>query len=90
MCVPTLGCRCRTCTSPDPRDNRMRPSIAISWGPADSHGEPAHRVVIDTGPEFRVHALRAGIHGAAQVAGAREGSENHNVHAGMLGMDFRS
>jgi phosphoribosyl 1,2-cyclic phosphate phosphodiesterase len=62
MGVPTLGCRCRTCTSPDPRDNRLRPSIAISWGPLDSHGEPAHRVVIDTGPEFRVQALRAGIH----------------------------
>ena len=62
MGVPTLGCRCRTCTSPDPRDNRMRPSIAVSWGRLDAHGEPGHRVVIDTGPEFRVQALRAGIH----------------------------
>jgi phosphoribosyl 1,2-cyclic phosphate phosphodiesterase len=39
----------------------MRPSIAISWGPVDAYGQPAHRVVIDTGPEFRVQALRAGI-----------------------------
>jgi phosphoribosyl 1,2-cyclic phosphate phosphodiesterase len=62
MGVPTLGCRCRTCTSPDPRDNRLRPSIAISWGAPDPEGEPAHRVVIDTGPEFRVQALRANIH----------------------------
>ncbi len=62
MGVPTLGCRCRTCTSSDPRDNRMRPSIAITWGPADSYGEPAHRVIIDTGPEFRIQALRANIH----------------------------
>ena len=54
MGVPTLGCRCATCTSSDPRDNRMRPSIAVSWG-------DSHRVVIDTGPEFRVQALRAGI-----------------------------
>ena len=62
MGVPTLGCRCRTCTSPDPRDNRMRPSITITWGEPDGFGEPAHRVIIDTGPEFRVQALRAGIH----------------------------
>jgi phosphoribosyl 1,2-cyclic phosphate phosphodiesterase len=62
MGVPTLGCRCRTCTSSDPRDNRMRPSIAVSWGTSDTAGEPAHRVVIDTGPEFRVQALRADIH----------------------------
>lgn len=40
----------------------MRPSIAITWGPEDSYGEPAHRVVIDTGPEFRMQALRAGVH----------------------------
>ncbi len=62
MGVPTLGCRCRTCTSTDPRDNRLRPSIAVTWGPADSYGEPAHCVIIDTGPEFRMQALRAGIH----------------------------
>jgi phosphoribosyl 1,2-cyclic phosphate phosphodiesterase len=62
MGVPTLGCRCRTCTSLDPRDNRLRPSIAISWGfPLDANSQPAHRVVIDTGPEFRVQALRADI-----------------------------
>ncbi len=62
MGVPMLGCRCRTCTSPDPRDTRTRPSVLISWGTPDSHGEPAHQVVIDTGPEFRIQALRAGIH----------------------------
>ncbi|HEY0786717.1 MAG TPA: MBL fold metallo-hydrolase [Acidobacteriaceae bacterium] len=62
MGVPTLGCRCATCTSADPRDHRMRPSIAISWGPLDAHGEPLHRAIIDTGPEFRMQALRAGIH----------------------------
>ncbi len=62
MGVPTLGCRCPTCTSPDPRDQRMRPSIAITWGPPDAYGEPAHRAVIDTGPEFRLQALRASIH----------------------------
>jgi phosphoribosyl 1,2-cyclic phosphate phosphodiesterase len=61
MGVPTLGCRCRTCNSTDPRDNRLRPSIAIQW---TQPGDPAQQdrcVVIDTGPEFRLQALRARI-----------------------------
>jgi phosphoribosyl 1,2-cyclic phosphate phosphodiesterase len=53
MGVPTLGCSCRVCTSKDPRDRRSRPSIAIAWN--------GHRVVIDTGPDFRMQALREGI-----------------------------
>jgi phosphoribosyl 1,2-cyclic phosphate phosphodiesterase len=53
MGVPTLGCRCRVCTSADPRDRRTRPSIAVTWA--------GHRVVIDTGPDFRMQALREGI-----------------------------
>jgi phosphoribosyl 1,2-cyclic phosphate phosphodiesterase len=53
MGVPTLGCTCRVCTSTDPRDRRTRPSIAIAW--------EGHRVVIDTGPDFRMQALREGI-----------------------------
>ena len=53
MGVPTLGCDCRVCTSSDPRDRRTRPSIAIAWA--------GHRVIIDTGPDFRTQALREGI-----------------------------
>ncbi|MBW4026828.1 MBL fold metallo-hydrolase [Acidipila rosea] len=53
MGVPTLGCDCRVCTSPDPRDARLRPSIAIQW--------PDHCVLIDTGPDFRVQVLRERI-----------------------------
>jgi phosphoribosyl 1,2-cyclic phosphate phosphodiesterase len=53
MGVPTLGCTCRVCTSNDPRDRRTRPSIAVTWN--------GHRVVIDTGPDFRMQALREGI-----------------------------
>jgi phosphoribosyl 1,2-cyclic phosphate phosphodiesterase len=53
MGVPTLGCDCRVCTSTDPRDRRTRPSIAITWS--------GHRVLIDTGPDFRTQALREGI-----------------------------
>ena len=53
MGVPTIGCKCRVCTSTDPRDRRSRPSIAIEWA--------GHRVLIDTGPDFRMQALREGI-----------------------------
>ncbi len=60
MGVPTLGCTCRVCTSSDPRDQRLRPSIAIEW--QDDNGSSAsHRVLIDTGPDFRQQALRFGI-----------------------------
>ena len=53
MGVPTLGCGCAVCTSADPRNRRLRPSIAVEW--------QDHRVVMDTGPDFREQALREGI-----------------------------
>ena len=53
MGVPTLGCKCRVCTSPDPRDKRTRPSIAVQY--------EDHCVLIDSGPDFRQQALREGI-----------------------------
>ena len=62
MGVPIPGCSCSTCTSTDPRDARTRPSIAISWeSPDDASEQQEHRVLIDTGPEFRMQALREGI-----------------------------
>ncbi len=51
--VPTIGCRCAVCTSPDPRDKRFRPSILVSYG--------GRNVVIDTTPDFRSQVLRAGM-----------------------------
>lgn len=51
--VPTIGCHCSVCASTDPRDNRLRPSILISFG--------GHNVLIDTTPDFRTQALRAKI-----------------------------
>ncbi len=63
MGVPTLGCSCRVCTSADPRDQRLRPSIAIEWQTEGQDGAASrsHRVLIDTGPDFRQQALRFGI-----------------------------
>src|ERR1041385_4127938 len=53
MGVPTIGCHCPVCASKDPRDNRMRTSILLSRN--------GKNVVIDTTPDFRMQALRAGI-----------------------------
>ena len=51
MGVPTIGCRCPVCVSPDRHDQRTRPSILLRY--AD------RAVVIDTTPDFRLQALRA-------------------------------
>jgi phosphoribosyl 1,2-cyclic phosphate phosphodiesterase len=53
MGVPTLACPCRVCHSNDPRDKRLRPSLLVSRN--------GRNVVIDTTPDFRQQALRAGL-----------------------------
>jgi riboflavin kinase/FMN adenylyltransferase len=53
MGVPTLGCHCAVCESADAHDKRLRPSLLLSQG--------EQNVVIDTTPDFRTQALRAGI-----------------------------
>jgi phosphoribosyl 1,2-cyclic phosphate phosphodiesterase len=49
--VPTIGCSCAVCQSDDPRDKRLRPSVAVRYG--------GRVVLIDTTPDFRQQALRA-------------------------------
>jgi phosphoribosyl 1,2-cyclic phosphate phosphodiesterase len=56
MGVPTLGCECSVCTSADPHDRRLRPSVLLRWKAPAAEAERA--VVIDTGPDFREQALR--------------------------------
>lgn len=53
MGVPTIGCDCRVCTSSDPHDRRTRPSVLVQYG--------ERNVLIDTTPDFREQAIRAGI-----------------------------
>ena len=43
--VPTIGCQCHTCTSPDPHDKRLRCSALVET--------PQTRLLIDCGPDFR-------------------------------------
>jgi phosphoribosyl 1,2-cyclic phosphate phosphodiesterase len=49
--VPAIGCDCAVCTSPDPRDNRLRPSILVRYD--------GRNILIDATPDFRAQALRA-------------------------------
>ena len=51
--VPFIGCHCPVCLSKDTKDKRWRSSILIEKGET--------KVVIDTGYEFRLQCLRAGI-----------------------------
>lgn len=43
--VPQIGCRCATCTSTDPRDNRTRVSVMVHVGGQD--------IMLDCSPDFR-------------------------------------
>jgi phosphoribosyl 1,2-cyclic phosphate phosphodiesterase len=58
MGVPTLGCDCAVCTSADPHDKRLRPSVLIRWREPEENGSSERVVIIDTGPDFREQALR--------------------------------
>ncbi len=51
--IPVIGCHCPVCSSSDDHDKRWRSSIWVRKGNTS--------VVIDTGYEFRLQALRAGI-----------------------------
>src|SRR5471030_664318 len=51
--VPMIGCDCRICRSPDPRDKRTRASIHVDT--------PDYAWLVDTGPDFRTQALRENV-----------------------------
>lgn len=51
--VPQIGCRCRTCTSSDPRDRRGRTAALVEDG--------GRRILIDTPPELRLQLVAAGV-----------------------------
>ncbi len=58
MGVPTIGCDCAVCRSPDPHDRRTRPSVMIGYHDLHDH---ARQVMIDSTPDFREQALREKI-----------------------------
>jgi len=55
--VPMIGCACTTCTSNDPKDNRLRASVLIRF----NDGEVDRNVLVDTSTDFRQQSLREGL-----------------------------
>lgn len=53
--VPVMGCRCRVCTSQDPRDNRLRTSAIFQTETTN--------LLVDCGPDFRQQMLNIGFSG---------------------------
>lgn len=51
--LPVIGCSCSLCTSPDPKDRRLRSSLLLTV--------KEKNWIIDTGPDFRAQALRVGL-----------------------------
>jgi phosphoribosyl 1,2-cyclic phosphate phosphodiesterase len=51
--IPMIGCHCATCTSSDPRDQRLRTGLLVE--------HEGRRLVIDVSTDFRQQALRAGL-----------------------------
>lgn len=70
--VPVIGCRCRVCTSADPRDNRLRTSAMVETADV--------RLVIDAGPDFRCQMLRTGVRHLDAILLTHE----HKDHIGGL------
>lgn len=48
--VPVIGCDCEVCTSPDPRDARLRSSVLVQ--------QDDTTVLVDTSPDLRAQLLR--------------------------------
>lgn len=71
--VPIIGCDCAVCQSSDHRDLRFRTSVALEG--------PNSRVVIDTGPDFRMQMLREGFRQLDAIVYTHE----HKDH--LAGMD---
>ena len=51
--VPVIGCSCPVCKSKNNKDNRLRSSVILQLN--------KKKILIDTGPDFRLQCLRAGI-----------------------------
>ncbi|HSM51148.1 MAG TPA: MBL fold metallo-hydrolase, partial [Thermoanaerobaculia bacterium] len=51
--VPVIGCRCAVCTSTDPRNRRLRPSLRLDL--------PGGTALVDTPPDLREQALASGL-----------------------------
>ncbi len=70
--IPQIGCDCETCTSPDPKDKRLRASVLIEEGDTG--------ILIDSGPDMRQQLLQ---HNIRRIAGLLITHEHYD-HLGGL------
>ncbi len=71
--VPVIACDCKTCSSTDKKDKRLRTSLLIETG--------EFNIVIDAGPDFRQQMLRENVRQLDAILLTHE----HKDHIG--GMD---
>lgn len=81
--VPVLGCPCGVCLSDQPRNQRWRTSIAIKTPSGQD-------LVVDTGPEFRLQALRAGITNLQRVLYTHIHADHVHGFDDLRGLYFNS
>ncbi len=53
MGIPVIGCKCKVCTSTNPKNHRMRPSVLLQYA--------GKQVLIDCGPDFHQQAIKYDI-----------------------------
>ena len=71
--IPVIGCNCNSCTSDDPRDDRLRSGILVQSEDAN--------ILVDTGPDLRQQLLKTPIPQLSAVLYTHE----HNDH--VVGLD---
>jgi len=71
--VPVIGCTCVVCQSTDPKDKRLRCSVAVEWRDKN--------IVIDVGPDFRQQMLNNCLSKVDAILLTHE----HNDH--IIGLD---
>ncbi|MDR3653525.1 MAG: MBL fold metallo-hydrolase [Paludibacter sp.] len=70
--VPQIGCRCKTCTSIDSKDKRLRASVLIAKGET--------QILIDCGPDLRQQLLTNRVNHLSAILLTHE----HYDHVGGL------
>jgi phosphoribosyl 1,2-cyclic phosphate phosphodiesterase len=70
--VPVIGCKCKVCSSTNPKDKRLRSSVLVE--------HEQKRILIDAGPDFRQQLLREKIDNLDAILLTHE----HKDHTGGL------
>jgi len=72
--IPVVGCKCKVCTSPDSKDERLRVSVHITT-------KSGLKILIDTSPDLRQQLLANKITAVDAILVTHE----HNDH--IIGLD---